>query len=71
MTVETSQPDPARMERALTLILRKTCGTCEHSTAGIGSCYKDGRRADAKYGADQACDACIAYRALFSVDLSF
>lgn len=67
---ERPYPDPERMERALMLILRKTCGSCETSTSGIGSCYKDGRKADAKYGEDQACDACIAYRALFTVDMA-
>lgn len=71
MALEISQPNPDRMERALILILRKTCGSCESFTTGIGSCYKNGRAADAKYGEDQACDACIAYRALFSLDMAF
>lgn len=54
-----------RCEQGLMLILRKACGRCENSTSGIGSCYTNGRKADAMYGADQVCDACIAHRALF------
>ena len=70
MAADKPYPDPERMERALMMILRKTCGTCESSTSGIGSCYKNGRTAGAKCGEEQACDACIAYRALFSVDMA-
>lgn len=49
---------------ALQLILGQTGGDCEHSTSGIGSCWKDGRAADAEFGADQACPSCIAHAAL-------
>lgn len=63
-------PQTDRFEKALMLILRKTSGSCETFTTGIGSCYKNGRFADAKYGADMACDSCIAHRALFHDDLS-
>jgi hypothetical protein len=62
---ERSIPLPEIMQQALILILRKTSGSCENFTTGIGSCYKNGRLADAKYGADQVCDSCIAHRALF------
>ena len=54
-----------RCEQGLMLILRKACGACENSTSGIGSCYRNQRTAEATYGADQVCDACIAHRALF------
>lgn len=54
-----------RCEQGLLLILRKACGRCENSTRGIGSCYAEGRKADAMYGDGQVCDACIAHRALF------
>jgi hypothetical protein len=64
-----TQVSPERLEQALMLILRKTCGCCENFTTGIGSCYKNGRAADARDGADMVCDSCIAYRALFSDDM--
>jgi hypothetical protein len=54
----------AHFEVALQRILDTTGGQCETSTAGIGSCYHDGRTEDAKYLADRCCDACIAHRAL-------
>ena len=54
-----------RCEQGLMLGLRKTCGCGENYTTGIGSCYRNNRSAEAMYGADHVCDACIAYRALF------
>lgn len=38
---------------------------CEHTTTpGLGHCFREGRTIGAKYGADKACTACIADRAL-------
>lgn len=51
-----------RMERALKLMCAS--GKCEHSTSGIGDCFRTGRTADARYGADRACPACSADLAL-------
>lgn len=65
------QQDPGDgAERALRLILAQNGGACENSTAGIGACFDlNGRTADAKYGADQACAACIAHYALTGQDI--
>lgn len=49
---------------ALLLIRNLYGGGCEHSTSGIGACFDNGRTADAHYGADRACAACIAEHAL-------
>jgi hypothetical protein len=47
--------------RALTLV----AGTsCEKSTAGPGTCWRDYRDPNAKYGAERWCDPCIALAAL-------
>lgn len=53
-----------RVKAALQLILSQTYGECEHNTSGIGSCFANGRTADAEYGADMACPPCIAHAAL-------
>lgn len=38
---------------------------CERTHMGkLGTCFSDGRTVDARYGADRACDACIAWVAL-------
>lgn len=37
---------------------------CENFTSGIGTCFRTGRKADAKYGFEKCCDSCIAYDAL-------
>lgn len=57
----------ARMERALQLICKTSTGEfyCESFTSGVGSCYCNGRLADAEYTADRWCDACIAYFGLY------
>ncbi len=57
----------ARMERALQLICKTSTGEfyCESFTSGVGSCYRNGRLADAEYTADRWCDACIAYFGLY------
>lgn len=51
-----------RMERALKILCRS--GSCEHFTTGIGACFRNGRKAAAQYGSEQACPACIADYAL-------
>ena len=56
-------PTPTRiLLRALRVIRGADC----HNSAGgdLGSCFRRGRSIGAKYGADRACDACIADRAL-------
>ena len=50
-----------RMRYALKLI---SGDRCENYTGGGWQCFRNGRIADAKYGADRACDACIAAWAL-------
>lgn len=50
------------MERALQILCRH--GRCLNFTTGIGACFREGRKAQAEYGADQACAACIADYAL-------
>jgi len=50
------------MERALQILCRH--GRCLNFTTGIGACFREGRKAQAEYGADQACVACIADYAL-------
>lgn len=38
---------------------------CERTHMGkLGTCFSDGHTVDAKYGADRACDTCIAGAAL-------
>lgn len=53
-----------RLRRALRDILARTDGTCANYTSGIGSCFRQGRKARAEFGADTACEQCIAERAL-------
>lgn len=48
--------------RALRVIRGKGCHNV--TTPGHGHCFRFGRTIGAKYGADRACDACIADRAL-------
>ncbi len=56
------EPKIKRMERALQILCRS--GSCEHSTSGIGDCFRSGRKANSEYGSEQACPACIADYAL-------
>jgi hypothetical protein len=44
------------------VVIRGRC--CEHSTAGLGSCQRNGRRRDAYYGALRCCAPCIADAAI-------
>lgn len=55
--------DPTRiLLRALRVIRGSKCSNV--TTPGHGHCFRHGRTIGAKYGADRACDACIADRAL-------
>lgn len=49
------------LEGALRVIAARGC---QNFTTGLGSCFRNGRTADAEYGADQACEGCIAHAAL-------
>lgn len=52
-------------EQILLRALRVIRGNaCSNNTTGLGSCFRFGRTIGAKYGAERACDACIADRAL-------
>lgn len=64
--IEIIDDDPGAYRKALEVFRGRGC---EHTTGGIkalGSCYRDGRRTFAKYGADQACVPCVADRVLQS-----
>jgi hypothetical protein len=54
--------DPLR--RLARVLLKRSGGRCENFTRLAGECFKSGRRVLAKYGAEQACPACLAHRAL-------
>lgn len=54
--------DPIRF--VLTTLLKRSGGDCENFIRPAGECFKAGRKITAKYGADQACPACMAHRAL-------
>lgn len=41
---------------------------CENYITGIGSCFRNGRTADAKDTADRACAPCIANHALARIE---
>ena len=55
--------DPLR--NALLLLIDQSQGSCANTTTpGLGHCFDDGKTADAKYGIDMACPACVAHAAL-------
>ncbi len=62
------EPEPAPPQAMEYLQLLRE-DTCQHSTAGVGSCYQEGRSPSAKYGADEACTACAADRVLRNLPL--
>lgn len=43
---------------------------CESFTYPAYPCYQNGRTSDAKYGAERACNACIAHAALNAIGVS-
>jgi hypothetical protein len=47
-----------------TLELFASRGCTRTSSMGLGACFRNGYVRDAKYGADQACEGCIARQAL-------
>jgi hypothetical protein len=54
----------SKMER-MEAALREIRGShCINTMMGLGYCYKNGGKEDAKYGAERVCDACRADRAL-------
>jgi len=63
------RPSYAALESGLRVIAESAAGGCEHSTSGIGSCFRNHRTADARYGADRACTACIAWQVLRGLPL--
>jgi hypothetical protein len=63
------RPSYAALEAGLRVIAESAAGGCEHSTTGIGSCFRNHRTADAHYGADRACTACIAWQVLRGLPL--
>lgn len=58
----TFSKDPLR--RLARVLLMRSHGKCETYTHPAGACFKYGRKVTAKYGAEQACPACLAQRAL-------
>lgn len=55
----------AHLSEALRLLIDQQQEQCSRTTRpGLGHCFDDGRTADAKYGIDMACPACIAHAAL-------
>ena len=50
----------ASLEKALGYILTASGGECENYTSSIGSCLRNGRTPDAKYGEDRCCWSCLA-----------
>jgi hypothetical protein len=52
------------LKTALEAILEKGANSCQSYTTGLGSCFRNGRSLDAKWGADKVCDCCIAAAAL-------
>lgn len=62
-------PSYAALEAGLRVIAESAAGGCEHSTSGIGSCFRNHRTADAHYAADRACTACIAWQVLRGLPL--
>lgn len=58
--IESQHIKLTQMEGALKLILKAGNNECQSFTSGLGSCYKDSRKEEAEYGADQVCDCCIA-----------
>lgn len=52
---------PLDQSLALRVIARHACETF---TTGPGSCFRNGRNPIARFGADVACHACIAWAAL-------
>lgn len=57
----------ARLKAALRRIVATTDGNCEKSTAGIGSCFRNGNDPDGVDYVSRCCDACIAHAALGEV----
>lgn len=55
------------LRAALELIAGRGCAT---SASTVGACFSDDNRtADARYGADRACEACVAHYALNGLEI--
>jgi hypothetical protein len=54
----------ARLTAALRRVLDANDGQCEKSTAGIGSCFRNGNDPDGADFVSRCCNACITHAAL-------
>lgn len=50
----------SELQTAWRYVLNASGNACENYTSGIGSCFRNGRTPDAKYGEDRCCWSCLA-----------
>jgi hypothetical protein len=63
------RPSYDDLQAGLQTIVQHHAGGCERSPSGLGSCWRNGYKVDAEYGADKACTSCIAWQVLRGLPL--